>query len=106
MPASPELRNRSRDVGVVEVAEILESHHAAKAYGHVRISRKVEVDLEGVGDDAGPSAHSANIRATLCEHEVGKYAIVLASSAFLASPIMKRRSPLEKSAKFSLRVVI
>lgn len=73
MPASPELRNRSRDVGVVEVAEILESHHAAKAYGHVRISRKVEVDLEGVGDDAGPSAHSANIRATLCEHEVGKY---------------------------------
>lgn len=72
VPAPPELGDRPRDVGVVEVAQVLEAHHATKSDGHVRVSREVEVDLEGVGDDAGPGTDGADLRTALLEHEIGE----------------------------------
>ena len=54
MPPAPELGDGAGDVGIVKVLQKVESKHPAKANGHVRIAGEVEVDLEGVGNDAQP----------------------------------------------------
>ena len=58
MPAPPELGDGTRGVRVVEVFGELESHDAAQADGHVGITGKVEINLEGIsqGDQPGGGA--------------------------------------------------
>ena len=55
MPTTPKLRNGCGNVRIVKVLGKLETHHAAQADGHVRITSKVEIDLEGEGEDGYPS---------------------------------------------------
>ena len=59
VPAAPELGDTLTDIGVVEVFEELEAEHITKTARHIRITGKVEVDLEGIGEDARPRAQPA-----------------------------------------------
>ena len=54
VPAAPEFGDAAGDVGVVEVLRELKAQHPPEADGHEGITGKVEVDLEGVSDDAQP----------------------------------------------------
>ena len=44
----------SRDIGVVEVLGKSKPHEPAKADGHERITREIEIDLQGVGQRTQP----------------------------------------------------
>ncbi len=54
MPALPELGDRARGVGAVEIAREAETHHARHADGHIGIAGKIEVDLERIANRAQP----------------------------------------------------
>ena len=54
VPASPELGDRPRCVGMVEIPGQVEAEQQAQADGHVRIPGEVEVDLQGKADRAEP----------------------------------------------------
>ena len=56
MPAPPEICDAVRDKRIVEVFREVEAQHAAEADRHVRITGKVEVDLESVSDRAKPGS--------------------------------------------------
>ena len=55
VPTSPKLGDAARSVRIVEVFGELEAHDATQADGHIAIARKIEVDLEGVGQCDKPS---------------------------------------------------
>ena len=55
VPAPPEIRDRTGDVGVVEVLGIVEAEHPAHADRHVGIGREVQIDLQHVGRRAEPA---------------------------------------------------
>lgn len=59
VPAPPELGNRGRLVGAVEVFGKLESEQEGDADGHVGVARKVAVYLEGVTIDGKEVLESA-----------------------------------------------
>ena len=54
VPTAPKLGDGTGGIGVVEVFGELEAHHAPETDGHVAVARKVEVDLEGVGQGDNP----------------------------------------------------
>ena len=72
VPPAPELADRLGDVGVVEVAQVLEAQHAPQADGHVGVAAEIEEDLERVGDKPRPGANRADRRAPEPEHLVGE----------------------------------
>ena len=72
VPAPPELGDGSRDIRVVEVLGELEAHHLAHADGHHGIARKVEVQLEAVGQDAQPHQPGGGV----CQPHKGDGSIV------------------------------
>ena len=71
VPAFPELGDAAAGVGVVEVFGELESHHLAETDGHVAVAREVEVDLEGVGEDADPCCTRGQVAVVHGEDLVG-----------------------------------
>lgn len=56
VPSPPEFRDRSGNVGEVEVLFDVVSEDAAKADGDIRVSRKVIVDLEEIGQRQYPGS--------------------------------------------------
>lgn len=58
MPAPPEIRDRARDVGVIEVLKEIKAEHFAKTDRHVRIAAEVKIDLEGIAQDAQPGGQN------------------------------------------------
>ena len=54
MPPPPEIRNGFGHVGVAEVVREVEPQHPAHPLGHIRVAGKVEINLEGEGEDAEP----------------------------------------------------
>jgi hypothetical protein len=54
MPSSPEFGDASGNKGIIEVFEKIKAEDLAKPYGHIAVSREVEVDLQGVGDTVQP----------------------------------------------------
>jgi len=54
MPPAPEFADILRDIWIIEVLGKLEPDHSANANGHVGVTRKIKIDLEGVSDDAYP----------------------------------------------------
>jgi len=54
VPTAPKLGNGGRHIRIIKVFGEFEAHHASKADGHVAVARKVEIDLEGEGEDGNP----------------------------------------------------
>ena len=48
VPSSPKIGNAFCDIRIVEVFDKLKAEHSAQADRHIRIARKVEIDMEGV----------------------------------------------------------
>ena len=72
MPPPPELGDRRRLVGGVEVLGEMESQQQGNADGHVRVAREVAVDLQRIGVDARQTLE-AGVKQRLVEdavHEV------------------------------------
>ncbi len=54
MPASPEFGDALGNIRIVEVLEELKAQHISQSARHVGVAGEVEIDLEGIGDDAHP----------------------------------------------------
>lgn len=71
VPAAPEFGDAGRFVGGVEVLDEVEAEEFGEPDGHVRVGREVEIDLEGVGEDSGPSGKGRQIARTCTEGSIG-----------------------------------
>ncbi len=69
MPAPPELGDRLRLVGGVEILRKAKPEHPPQTDGHVRIGGEIEVDLEGVGHHSHPG--TGRSESPLPRHEAG-----------------------------------
>src|ERR1051325_4933313 len=56
MPPSPEFSGRSGNIGEVEILMLMEAELFSKADGHIRITGKVEIDLERIHQQPEPTA--------------------------------------------------
>ena len=54
MPAPPELGDAFGDIGVIEVFKKVKAENTAQSDSHVRVSRKVKVNLKGICGNAKP----------------------------------------------------
>ena len=59
MPSAPEFRCGAGNIGIVEVFEEVESENSAKAYGHIGITGKVVINLNGKHQYSKPDCRSA-----------------------------------------------
>ena len=62
MPTPPEIRNGIRHIGIIEILTEGEAHHFAQADGHIRVAGEIEIDLEGVHNDAQPGRRHRSFR--------------------------------------------
>ena len=62
MPFSPKLRNVAAEIRYIEVPHQLYSKQLCRAYGNVRITRKVTINLEGEEDGGKKQGISALFR--------------------------------------------
>ena len=56
MPPAPEIRNAGCLVGVVKVFREVEAQHLAQADGHIGVAGEIEINLEGVCQNADPGS--------------------------------------------------
>ena len=54
MPPSPELRDASGNIGIIEVLQEMEAEHFSKTDSHIGIAGEIKVYLEGVGQRTEP----------------------------------------------------
>ncbi len=69
MPPPPEFRDATRNIGVFEILFELEAQHPPQAHRHIGIARKIEINLEGEGQNAQPGSQQGErggIRLTVC----------------------------------------
>src|SRR5207248_3280589 len=71
VPAPPELLDRLRDVGPLEVLREAETEHPAEADGHVGISGEVEIDLKRVTHQGEPRMAGAALGGRHAEDAIG-----------------------------------
>ena len=56
MPTAPEIGDTACHIGVIEVFEKFKTDHLTETDSHIRISREIEIDLEGVANNDHPAA--------------------------------------------------
>ena len=71
MPAAPELGDRARPIGQIEIARERKAEREAKPDRHVRVAGEIEIDLDRVGRKPEPGFGEARQR-RLVEHGFGK----------------------------------
>ena len=54
VPAAPEFSDGAGNIGVVEIFRKLEAHDPTQADGHIGIAREIEIQLQGISQDAYP----------------------------------------------------
>jgi hypothetical protein len=86
MPAPPELRQRLRDVGRIEILLEAKSQHASEADRHVRITRKIEVDLHREAGEAEPGKTGAQACGISGEHLIGEGAERIGNQQLASHP--------------------
>ena len=89
VPAAPELGDRLRAVGRVEVLREHEAEHQAEADRHVGVAAEIEVDLERVRGDAVPRVDQTQ-RARF-ERKVGDLAARIGEQHLLRQPQREER---------------
>lgn len=70
MPTPPKLRNRSGGIGEIEILREAETKTTGNTEGHVRITRKIQINLEREQDAAQPSR--CRIHACICLGKDGR----------------------------------
>ncbi len=63
MPAPPEIPNRGRHIGIIEVFGIGEAADLTKAQGHIGIGGEVQIELQHVAEAAQPGPQHRGITA-------------------------------------------
>ena len=94
MPSPPELPDRSRDVGIVEVLEYPESEQAHQAERHVGIAGEVEIDLERITDQAQPGERRGQLARWQVKDQIGDAAQRVCDEYFLAEAQQKPAQPI------------
>ena len=61
VPAPPKFRNAFRDIRIIKVFEETESEHFSEADCHIRVSRKIKIQLQSEGDNAKPRAYNGEL---------------------------------------------
>ena len=83
VPAAPELADRPRDVGIVEVLQDAEAEHAHQAQRHVRVAGEIEIDLQRVADQAQPGEWRGELVLRQVEDGIGHAAERVRDQHFL-----------------------
>lgn len=65
MPSSPELGCRGRYIRIIEVFHKTEAEHMTQTDRHVRISGKVEINMQHIADGIEPEKQNAFVVACL-----------------------------------------
>ena len=86
VPAAPELGDGGGFVGGVEVFDEVEAEEFGEADGHVGVGGEVEVDLEGVSEDAGPGDEGGEVAIACSEGGVGDEAHGIREEDFFGEP--------------------
>src|SRR5438876_1131784 len=84
MPAAPELPDRLRDVGIVEVLEHPKSEHAHHADSHVRVAGEIKIDLQRVADETQPGNARIELGGRDGENLIGHTSQSIGDEYFLA----------------------
>ena len=61
MPSSPELANRLGNIRIIKVLQDIKTEYFPQTDGHIRIPRKIKVDLERVAYNPQPSQLSGEL---------------------------------------------
>lgn len=48
MPAPPKFRDTFRNIRIIKIFQKVKSEHTTKPYRHIRISRKIKIELQGI----------------------------------------------------------
>ncbi len=67
MPAPPKVRDRAGGVRVDEVLFQADANHFPQAPCHIGVSRKIEIDLKGEGDEPRPVAKESVLGGAVLE---------------------------------------
>ena len=86
VPLAPEVSDRNSGVGVVEIFRKTEAHHQAQPYCHIRIPRKIEINLEGIANRAKPGCGRAELIVGDFENNIGTRAYGVSYNYLLAQP--------------------
>ena len=86
MPAGPELLDRAGGIGIAEIFRKIETDEGAEADGHIRISGKIEVDLQGEGDQPDPSQAEVQLLRGHGKNAIGRPGQDVGDQHFLAEP--------------------
>ena len=52
VPSSPEIGDRGGDIGIIEIFFVVEAYHKTHTDSHIGICRKIEIELEHIGEGA------------------------------------------------------
>jgi len=96
MPPPPKISEISGDIGSIEIFEEFEAHHPPQADGHIRISGKVKVNLESIGDGAEPGVRSSEVEITEIEDTIGRESHRIGDEHLLAKAETKAIDPGKK----------
>ena len=91
MPPPPERCDGARHVRVVEVFAVSKPKHPPEADGHVRVSRKVKIDLEGEAEDAQPGRRCGENAEVGVQNASRRLPGEVGQQYFLAQPAEKPR---------------
>ena len=61
MPAPPEFRNTLGDIRIIKIFKEVKAKHPTQADRHIRISRKVKVNLEGKSQQPDPCGQNRKL---------------------------------------------
>ena len=62
MPATPELTDILRNIRIIKILQKVKTDHPAKPDGHIGITGKIVIDLEGIGQHPHPGGSGGHAR--------------------------------------------
>lgn len=96
VPAPPKFSDTARNVRQIEVVREIKAQHFAHADAHHRIAGKIEVDLQGIGNDAKPHQRCRRVGQSntcfpyavyiMADHVVPKRADTVGQQHFFGKP--------------------
>ena len=105
MPAAPEIFDRGGNIGIVEVLVNVKTEHFAQTDRHIRITGKIEIDLESISHNADPGHRRGNIVDAQCKNFICGFGHDIGNNDFFSQPLQETDSPLVKQRQRNLAVV-
>lgn len=106
MPTIPEILNWCSYIWIIKVFIIMETYHPAHTNRHIRICRKIQIDLKHIEQQSNPKPACRNGNNRLIswwKQRICYRCTTIRQDCFLASPTINRMIPLLNSSIRTLR---